>query len=106
MKLEDATICQYMTGYQIGYQQGIADEQIQSIKYARMQATDYLDALDKAKKEAYQKGAKDFAEWLCNNADLSRIFITGFGNGNAVWNRDEIISVDEAIAEWKKGAEE
>lgn len=73
------------------YNQGRADEQLQSIEDAKMQATEYLDALDKAKKEAYQQGAKSFAEWLVRKNG----YLDLFGN-----------DTNKLLAEWQKGEEE
>lgn len=41
------------------YDMGRADEQLQSIEDAKIQATEYLNALNKAKEEAYQQGRAD-----------------------------------------------
>lgn len=53
--------------YLEGKKQGEADEQLRSIEDAKQQAAEYLNALDNAKKELYQQGAKSFAEWLQEN---------------------------------------
>ena len=86
--------------YDRGYEQGRADEQLQSIEDAKMQATEYLDALNKAKEEAYQQGAREFAEWLPQHFDLR------FSNNPDVWI-DEFFNHtrDEVLAEWQKGTE-
>lgn len=41
------------------YDLGRADEQLQSIEDAKQQATEYLNALNKAKEEAYEQGKAD-----------------------------------------------
>lgn len=50
--------------------------------------------------EAYQQGARDFAEWLCSkplSIDTTR---NCFVNTN-----DFTFDIDSIIAEWQKGAE-
>lgn len=93
---------QFVDGFMNGYQQGKADEQLQSIEDAKMQATEYFNTLDKAKEEAYQKGAREFAEWLCRKSRFEEIDWSG------IWDRDEdnkqeFFSIDEVLAEWQKG---
>lgn len=84
-----------------GYQQGRADEQLQSIEDAKMQATEYLNALDKAKKEAYQQGAREFAEKI-----KSEIEECWYWSELDVGSESVNSLIDSVLAEWqKKGTE-
>lgn len=88
------------------YQQGRADEQIQSIEDAKKQAAEYLDALDKAKKEAYQQGAREFAEWsIQNNIDFSHCEDSDCDNCTRTICRNAQTYTDVVLAEWQKGEE-
>lgn len=116
-------IYQQKLGYDRGFEDGRAYEQLQSIEDAKQQATEYLDALNKAKKETYQQGkvdgfqealtsnginiyadkieadgARKFAEWLCSEK-------CGYINGNNHFTTGiEDRSIDEVLSEWQKGA--
>lgn len=59
-------VCGHLLDVEEVYKQGRADEQLQSIEDAKMQATEYLNALDKAKEEAYQQGKADAVEEFRN----------------------------------------
>ena len=86
----------YNTGFSDGFKEGKADEQLQSIEDAKTQATEYLNALDKAKKEAYQQGAKEFAEWL-----YRRKCFDGWYKFDE--NGEVKLTTDEILAEWQEG---
>lgn len=101
------------------YQQGRADEQLQSIEDAKEQAKEYRVALEEAKADGFQEaltsnginiyvdkiesdGARKFAKWLCAKSDFETIDFKG------MWNIEEsgnqiFYSIDEVLAEWQEG---
>ena len=73
-------------GYTKAYQQGRADEQLQSIEDAKEQAKEYRVALEKAKAD----GAREFLSWYSGGETMP-----SFG-------RYANYKIDDVIAEWQK----
>ena len=51
--------------------------------------------------EAYQQGAREFAEWLCEKSDFETIDFKGMWNIEENGNRIFYL-IDEVLAKWQK----
>lgn len=74
---------------------------IDAYNYGRQEAEKELNALGECE---YNKGAKDFAEWLLHQdkvlySSVSNVFFTYDYEHSIV----SILSIDEVLAEWQKG---